>query len=253
MHKLVSITLLSALLSLGGCGSNPDKSKEKEHQVDVAQESAAKIDTTKAAKLNLELGLTYLNEGYVERAKSKLNHALKLAPELSEVHYALGYYYEKVSEYDQAEKSYRKAINLNRNGGKEHNNYGAFLCRQKRYREAEKEFLLALKDPNYVNTAELYENAGICVNAIPDIASASGYFEKSLKHDPRRPTSLLQLALLRWKQGNKDEARSLYHLYEDTGERTTQSLWLGIEIAKADGNKDKEASLKLKLNAQSQY
>lgn len=251
MYKLVSVSLFAAVLCLGGCGGNPDKSDNRS-QTEATQDIDSKVDLMKAARLNLELGLTYLNEGHIERAKFKLNHALSLAPELSEVHYALGYYYEKVSEYDKSEKSYRQAINLNRNGGKEHNNYGAFLCRQKRYREAEKEFLLAMKDPSYVNTAEVLENAGLCVNPIPDTVGAAGYFERALRHDPKRPTSLLELALLRWHQGNRIEARQYYARYEELGQQTSQSLWLGIEIAKADGNKNKEASLKLKLNAQSQ-
>ena len=251
MRKSVTLFVSIACLGLVGCGHQSQKVDEPILR-QALEDSEPKVDLLKAAKLNIELGLTYLNEGYVERAKTKLNHALKLAPQLSDAHYAMGYYYEKVGENQKAEEFYRKGISLNRDGGKEHNNYGTFLCRQKRYRESEKEFLLALKDPSYVNTAEVLENAGLCVMAIPDANGAARYFERALQHDPKRPSTLLELAILRWQQGRHLEAKEYYARYQRVGQPNQRSLLLGIEIAKSEGDRNRVASLTLMLNAASQ-
>ncbi|MGE3320219.1 MAG: type IV pilus biogenesis/stability protein PilW [Candidatus Berkiella sp.] len=207
-------------------------------------------DYVKAAKLNVELGLTYLKQEQVARAKSKLLRAKALAPELPEVHYSYGYFLEYVGEIDAAEKAYQKAVSLNSKGGNEHNNYGAFLCRQHQYRKAEKEFLKAIDDPNYTNTAEALENAGVCVNQIPDMAKAAEYFEKALRYDNNRPTALLELAMIRYQDKQYGQANEYHQRYSQIAKPNARYLLLGIELAKKAGDKNKVASYQLLLNKQ---
>lgn len=160
-----------------------------------------RIDYQKAAQLNVELGLNYLKQQQFNRAHQKLNRAKKLAPHLPQVHYAYGYFLESIGEILQAEKSYQKALQLKPQGGDEHNNYGAFLCRQHRYPQAEKHFLRALKDANYTFSAQVYENAGLCMLATPDYLKARHYLEKALQHDPTLTNALLALHQLE-KEGH---------------------------------------------------
>ncbi len=181
---------------------------------------------SKAAKLNVELGLSYLKEGQISRAKSKLNRALALAPHLSEVHYAYGYFFEQIGESEQAEKSYLKAIALNPKGGIEHNNYGAFLCRQKHYRRAEKEFLIAVNDWQYTHTAQAFENAGMCLLLLPDKKSATLYFEKALRHDPKSPHALLELAQLNLEKRDFSKAKQYLLQYQQHFSANSRSLLL---------------------------
>ena len=47
-----------------------------------------------AALVNVDLGLGYLAQGQVERAKSKLNHAITIAPNIPETHSAYIYPFE---------------------------------------------------------------------------------------------------------------------------------------------------------------
>lgn len=243
------VFILAVLLStLVGC--LPKGTKQEDIQPSSLYDLPETVDYEKAAKLNIELGLNYLKQDQIARAKSKLTRAKNLAPHLSEVHYSYGYFLERVGEMENAEKAYKKAISLKPKGGNEHNNYGAFLCRQHHYHRAEKEFLSAVADPNYMNTGEAFENAGLCVMQIPDVAKASEYFEKALRYDPNRPHALIELAILHFNNKKLTQAQEYYNRFTQLSNPTARSLLLGIELAKNMGDKNKEASYRMLLNAQ---
>lgn len=249
MKELFGVIQALIVLCLIGC-SSVDNSNQMINQARTSETERA-VDLDRAAKIYLELGLTYLNQGYVERAKAKFNRALELSPNLSEAHGAMGYYYDQVGELDKAERSYQRAIALNPKSGKEHNNYGVFLCRQQQFKNADKEFNLALKDNSYVNTAEVLENAGLCALQNEEKQVAKSYFEKSLQHDPHRPSVILELSWLYWEQGQANLALKYYEQYQKVGSPNERSIRLGIEIAKMEGDRTKESSLRLMLNATS--
>jgi len=243
--------LIATFCLLAACsGNKDDKNLALNSQSPSMYDLPESIDHIKAAKLNVELGLNYLKQEQVSRAKSKLLRAKKLAPDLPEVHYSYGYFLEYVGEIPAAEKSYQKAVSLNPKGGNERNNLGAFLCRQHQYRKAEKEFLKAIDDPNYPNTAEALENAGVCVNQIPDVAKAVEYFEKSLRYDANRSTALLELAMIRYQEKQYQQANEYHQRFAQIARPNARFLLLGIELAKRSGDKNKVASYQLLLNNQ---
>ncbi len=159
-----------------------------------------KAQTKNAATFNTQLGIAYLNQGNLPRAKRKLLRALELTPNSSDVNGAMAYYLEKTGDFKKAESYYRKALSLASAKGAQSNNYGTFLCRRERYKEAELYFLKAAQDVQYVHTAGAYENAGLCAQAIPDDAKAKQYFNLALAQDPRRKQSLYQLIAINLKQ-----------------------------------------------------
>lgn len=253
MQKTLLLGTVIGTFLIGGCAQTVKSPDEPIEQQAKAQERAVddllkpKVDFERAARLYIELGLAYLKDGQIGRAKTKLLRAQKLAPELPEVHYALGFYKEAVGEVDQANKHFLAAIEKNPVAGPSRNNYGTFLCRQGRYRDAEKQFVKATQDPEYTETAEALENAGLCVMQIPDIASATGYFEKAVRMDTRRTEALLELGIIKLNQGVYSEALEYHSLYSGQAEHTPRSLWLGIQVAQHYNDKNKEASYKMLL------
>ncbi len=117
---------------------------------------------TTAAKTTVKLGLGYLEQDQKIMAKAKLNHALALDPRLPEAHSAMAYYFEKVGNLREAEYKHKKAIRLADKKGAFYNNYGAFLCNNARFIEAEETFLVALKDPLYEGIGQVKENIKAC-------------------------------------------------------------------------------------------
>lgn len=202
MYKNFSYLLLLLCVFIQAC------TPQEPENVDSSKEQAIqkKTDLHKAAKYNAQLGLGYLKQGDRPRAKKKLLTALKQAPSSADVHAAMAYYFEHTQEIEQAKQHYLKSIALASHGGAQLNNYGAFLCRQGDYKNAEQYFLKAVKDVSYINTSAAYENAGLCSLAIPEYDKARTYFKSALNQDPSRRESLLELIKLEMKTGNQAEA-----------------------------------------------
>lgn len=190
-------------------------------------------NNTTAADYNVQLGMGYLQQGDVSRAKRKLLLALQQAPDYPPAQEAMGFFYENTDEQKTAEKYYLKAIQLDPKSGRIHNNYGTFLCKLQRYQEADKQFMLAVEDLNYLKPAEAYENAGLCAMQIPDNAKASIYFQKAIAKDPQRSTSYLELAQISYKQGQYVEAQKYFTQYQgQVKELDPEALWLAIRLAR---------------------
>lgn len=160
-----------------------------------------------AANYNAELGLNYLQQGDVERAKSKLWLALKQDPHNPIVQDAMGFFLEQTGETQQAQNFYLKALTLAPHSGIAQNNYGTFLCRQGQYQQSIQHFLLATQDLQYLHTSQAYENAGLCALKIPDIRQAENFLHKANKADPGRASPLLELAKLSYNQQHYQAAK----------------------------------------------
>jgi type IV pilus assembly protein PilF len=203
------------------------------HHKNLSEKNSALEKNPTAADYNVQLGMSYLNQGDVERAKQKLLLAEKQAPQSAQTLDAMAFFSENTGDNEKAQQYYLQAINLAPTDGSAQNNYGAFLCRTKQYQQADQHFMLAVQDPNYLKTAEVYENAGLCAMQIPDNAKALGYFQKAIAQDPRRAMAYLELGQLTYQQGNYPLAQQYFDSYaklkNDLG---PEGLWLGIRLAR---------------------
>ncbi|MCX7117552.1 MAG: type IV pilus biogenesis/stability protein PilW [Legionellales bacterium] len=196
---------------------------------------------SEASAYNAQLGLAYLEQGDRPRAKRKLLLALSQAPDSPSAHAAMAYFLEKCGEMDNAHMYYKKAVTLGKSSGAQWNNYGAFLCRQAQYKQAEEYFLLAVKDSNYEHTAGAYENAGLCAMAIPDMAKASLYFQKALVQDPSKEQSLYELVKIELKQDHASQALAYLQKYPDLTLKNPTILALAIDVAHKASKNELEA------------
>jgi type IV pilus assembly protein PilF len=187
---LLCATLLTACSTVGSSGNTAAEEKKK-----------------KIASINIELGMGYLEEKNIQRAKEKFLEALDADPSLPEVQYSLAYFYEATGDLQQANTCYLKAIALAPKRGDSQNNYGTYLCRMGEYRKSIKHFRIALQDPTYLDTAGAYENAGVCALKIPDPKQALTYFNHAILQDANHPVSLINAAELEYKRGNYSAAR----------------------------------------------
>lgn len=155
-----------------------------------------------AASYNASLGLAYLKQGDRPRAKRKLLKALAQAPNSPSVNTAMAYFMEKTGEITSADFFYKKAILADSKQGASFNNYGTFLCRHGQRKEAERYFLKAAQNLQYEQTAQAYENAGLCAQTIPDYPKAVYYFKKALQADPLRQQARNELQKIKKQQKN---------------------------------------------------
>ncbi len=224
------LVVAATLCLVFGC----KKSENQETSASQDTKSAfvfQKPDYRKAALANVELGLGYLSQGQVVRAKTKLAQAVKLAPNIPESHSAMSYFLEMTGEYREAENQHKKALKLSETKGAEYNNYGAFLCRRDRFKEADRAFNSAFDDKSYVRVAEVYENAGLCAIRAKNTERAKEYLHIAIRRDPNRLTAMLELAELDLKEGKYLESRQLLDRYRGITEPSARSLWLGIQAS----------------------
>ncbi len=215
----VWFVLVVMILALNACKTQP-----------IATHTKALKDLSKAAHINVQLGIAYLHQGDTVRAKQKLLLAEQQAPS-ADTERALAYFYAQTGNLPQANQYYQKALRRSPDDGATHNNYGVFLCRQKKYQLAEQQFLRAINIPRYVNTADAYENAGLCALLIPDYTKAKAYFEAALQSNPNLPVSLQQLIRLNYTQQQYQQANGYLQRYIKVGQITPNILWLGVQIA----------------------
>ena len=141
-------------------------------------------DPIAAAKIHAKLGVIYLSKGFYPQAKTELLLALKADPKHAAAWYSMAYYLEKIGDKKSAEFDYQKAIELEPHSGAAKNNYGAFLCREKKYKQSIDLFLSAASEVTYLHSASAYNNAGLCAIKNNDKKSAKQYFSAALRADP---------------------------------------------------------------------
>lgn len=217
MFRSSFILLLMLSLSLSACSS-----AKKKPQKPVIKETPAKI--------NAELGRGYMQQGEYKRAMEKLQTSLIYNPKHDKAHHYLAQLNRLLGDTDGAIKHYQIAIELSPHNSQLRNNYGAYLCEQKNYKEAEIHFLLAIEDPLFEGKLQAYENIGLCAYEAGELDKAEKYLRKALLIHPKLPYSLIQMAKIYFDNGEYLRARAFLQRYEEVGPVTAESLWLGVQI-----------------------
>ncbi len=207
-------------------------------------------ERAKVAGLNTQLGIEYMRDGRNELALHKLEKALEAVPDFPDAHNALGLLYNRLGEYAKADASFRAALRRNPNSGLSLNNYGQFLCQQKRYEDGQARFLAAVKNPLYESPEIAYTNAGFCALAAGNPKAAEDHLRRALERNPKVSPALLGLAQIGFDRGDLETAGQYYGRYTKAAEQTARSLALGIRIERALGKKDQAASYELMLRNQ---
>lgn len=224
-----------AVFFLSACSSVSQQATSS----DVAQQDLAykiyKENLTRhnprAAVINVQLAMGYLEQGNTQQAKHKIELAMQQDKNSSLVMGGMAYFLEKTGEPEAADTYYRAAIKLAQNKGEANNNYGAFLCRKKQYTQAIQYFLMAVADQRYTTPGEAYENAGLCALKIPDQQLAAQYFRKALEKQPKLSTSLLELGAISYDTANYAAADKYLKQYNKFAEPTQRSVWLAERVS----------------------
>ena len=197
------------LIFLCGCVNNIDYKDNK-------------IESQKATNYHLQLGLLYLKEGNKTRAKQNILSALEASPNSPDAHTSLAYYFEQIGNLSDADTFYKKAIRLKPKDGAILSNYGSFLCRQKRFKEALQVFDRALQDMHFYDSATVYENAGICAEQNKQLPLAKRYFLAAIGEDNSKVHSLIAALkislLLNEEQDAKDIVNRFFALQKSSKE-----------------------------------
>ncbi len=238
--KMIGLVLLISALSSCKTPSSmsdgfPDNSQQAQNDLADANNEPRQRPKSEIAKINAQLGIAYLEQKNVQRAKLKLLMALKQSPETPEPWYSMAYFLETTGNKDEARKYYMKAVQIAPNRGDTQNNYGTFLCREGQYQESIKHFMIAANTTDYLDPAAAYENAGLCAMKEDNFKQASGYFKQALLKDPARTQSLLKLAVVEAKLGHYKDAKEYLTQYSFVSPTSPESIELNAQIDKKLG------------------
>ena len=205
------------------------------------------FDAKKASVANTELGVAYLSRGKYKVAMNKLKKALKYDDENGNAHHYIAELYRRLQQNDLAKEHFEKAMDLNEEDSAVKNNYGIFLCGTDKYKKGIALFHKVLADPLYSDKGQAYENMGLCAEKQGNIRNAEKYFETALKFNKNSPSALLGLAQISFDKRKVKAASEYLRRHNKVARETSQSLWLGLLIARKKGYKGRAGSMAIKL------
>lgn len=166
----------------------------------------------------------------VESARENLQKSLSLKPNLADALITMGAMQMNYDwDWQNAEKSYKKALEISPNNSFARARYGALLTRLARFEEAQMQFGKAVElDPLSLSGNV---NLGMVYFCKKDFEAANRQFYKGLEINPKYSPAHWLLSRSFWMQGKKDEA--------------VREILTALE---ADGNQ--QLAEKLKLTAQ---
>ena len=228
-----------ALALLAGCAAAPQSESPKTESGTIVGEST---DPRNRARVRTELASLYYARGNMNVALDELRLAVAADPNFATAHGMFGLVYMELRENTLARSSFERALALSPDDPDINHNFGWFLCQTGKEVESNEYFVRALRNPLYATPARTWSAAGSCALRIGNLQQADNSLQRALAIDPGQPAALLQLAQLRYRQGNLDEARKLVARHVKVADATAESLWLALRIERRLGQRDSALS-----------
>ena len=183
-----------------------------------------------AAGINHQLAIQYFQNGNYELARDRLLLSTELDPTRATAWSLLALTYEQLGNLRLADESHEKALRYGPRNFDVQNTYAVYLCRQRRFEDAEKQFERSIRAETNDNPELMMTNAGVCFMQKPDLAKAESWFRRALERRPTHPEALLQMALLKHSTGDDLSARAFLQRYRAENPSGSGVLYLCVLI-----------------------
>ena len=187
-------------------------------------------DPADAAAVNFQLGIQYFARGNYELARDRLILSTELDPARAIVWSTLATTHEQLGNLRLAEESHDRALKAGPRDFDVQNRYALFLCGQRRFDDAEKQFERSISAVTNDNPELMMTNAGVCLSQKPDYPKAESYFRRALERRPNHGEALLQMALLKHQTGADLNARGFLQRYQGLFPSSAGVLYLCVLI-----------------------
>lgn len=188
----LSYLFFLAALALPACASNRVSVEEK------------KGDVYHSA------GLEALRAGRYAEALGAMQEAARYLPKDPAVFNNLGLAYANKGEFNRAEESFRRALQLDARFNDARLNLGALQIRQLRWREAEAVLREATKDLAYVNQHQVYFNLSLIYSEWKRPVLAEQNLKLAVQAAPTFCEAWYRLGRIQKERGSAAEARDSY-------------------------------------------
>ena len=163
-----------------------------------------------------------------QEPKSAIEHFAKansLAPEYSAPYNQMGYAYRQVGDYDNAEKAFKKYIELIPNDPNPYDSYGELLLKMGRFDESIVQYRKALAIDDHFLASHLGISADLMYSGkAAESAAEMKQITDKARNDGERRTGLFAMTSLAVYGGKMDEALALLDKQHALGEKTGDTL-----------------------------
>jgi type IV pilus assembly protein PilF len=229
MNRSVRILPLVALLALLGCVSSDGRKPIRQEDPKVA-----------AAKINIQLGTTYLQQGNFVLAREKLERSLKQNPKDPDVHTSLGLLYDRTGDTRLADKHFREALRLAPDKPDLINNYAIYLCKNGRVDEGVEKFVTIAANKFYPTPEVALTNAGVCLRGAKRLEDAEQKFAGAIRARPNYSEATVQLASLAVEKGDLAQAKKVVDTYLNAFRPSPDVLFAAVGVARASKDRMNE-------------
>ena len=227
--KIKSIILIYALFFsvnfLTACSVNKDYSSS----ADILF-SSEDTEARKRARIRLELASNYFESEQIVIALDETKQALTTDPSYADAYNMLGLIYMRLSDYDKAEESFRRALALQPRDSNIAHNYAWLLCLQKKYIEADNYFNLVFSNNNYSAVSKTLMTQGICQISSGEYLKAEKTLLRSYEIDISNPITSYNLANLFFRKNDFSRAQFYIRRLNNSEMANAETLWLGLKI-----------------------
>jgi type IV pilus assembly protein PilF len=215
MKSVTMLTLIVCALVSAGC-------------VTEGVVRSAPVSDEEAARANLALGISYLQEERPDFAIDALERALAAQPRLVDAHSSIAVAYDLTGDTDLAEQHHRRAAQLAPGDSNVQNRYAVFLCRQNRWNDALPYFRRAIEAAGNVELvrANYLINAATCARTGGDLAAAETNFRAVLDLDSSNADALRGMMDIAVRTENYFSGRAFWQRLERTGSVEANDLLL---------------------------
>lgn len=234
----------ASVVVLSACVALPERSVEPTPE---PMPSAGQKDIHTRAKLHTELASLYFQANNLIVALEELTIAISINPSYAQAYGTRGVVLYYIKEYESARKDFQRALELDDKDPEINNNYGWFLCRTGKEKQAIAYFDKAIKNPLYQTPEVAYLNAGACHVKLGDLDAAEEAVRRSMRFSADNPQAQFQLANIFYLRGNVDAARKYLTELARAGDPGAEVLWLLLRVERRLGNASAESTLAAQL------
>jgi type IV pilus assembly protein PilF len=216
-----SAWLLAAALSAGCAGLQPQASP----------------DQRRAAEVNAELGINYLQQNDLPQAQRALDRALQFDPNLAMAHLGMGLLRESQGSEEVAVTHYRRALALEPGNLYVQANLGDLLCRRGDAQEAQALLAQPIASPSFSARDVALLSSGQCYARSGDRVRAEERMREVLRINPQFAAALYEMAVLTFADGRPLQTRAFLSRLTALGVATPASLLLCYKAEMQMGNR----------------
>ncbi len=204
--------------------------------------SDRKVDPEKAVQARTQLAAEYIRTGDFDAAKRELDQAMQVNPRNALVNMMMGVLLQREGSQlnmEKADRYFRAAISADPKNAQARNNYGTYLYQAGRYNEALTHLEIAGATLGYDQRYTAFESAGRIYLKLNDVNKAENSFNQALKISRNSYISMVELAEIYYLRQDIPAATKLYDnsvSLAGQNDQNARALWVGIRLARANGN-----------------